>query len=75
MKVYFFHSNEVSWKQGFVKVTRARWHSCMQWGWPSLNRGEHMIEWYDYWVLSFKIGTRGVSWQFYPYERTEGRKR
>lgn len=63
----YFRSNNVSWRQGWVHLQRATWHSCMQWGWPSINSGEHYAEWCHYWVFSFKIGTRGVSWQVWPH--------
>lgn len=66
-RIDYFHSNNVSWKQGFFNLQKATWHSCMQWGWPSINRGEHPEEWCEYWVLSFKIGTRGWSWQWWPW--------
>lgn len=63
----FFRSNKVQWNQGFAHLQRAKWHSCMQWGWPSINKGEHLAEWCDYWVLSFKIGTHGISVQVWPH--------
>lgn len=58
MNVTFFKSNQVHWKQG-IHLKRARWHSCMQWGWSSINRGEHLARYSDYLVLS-------VCWHFYP---------
>lgn len=67
--VQFFKSSNVSWKQGLVRLQRATWHSCMQWGWPSINSGEHFAEWFDYWVLSLRVGSRGVCWQWYPARR------
>jgi len=65
-RINYFRSNKVTWKQGFVKFQRVRWHSCMQWGWPKINAGEAPIEWSDYFVLSFKVGTHGVVWHYNP---------
>lgn len=67
--VDFFRSSNVSWRQGFVRLKKATWHSCMQWGWPAINRGEHLAEWEEYWVLSFKWRRFGISWQWWPHRR------
>jgi hypothetical protein len=63
----YFRSNNVSWKQGFISLQKAEWHSCMQWGWDAINRGDRLSQWCEYWVLSIKVGRRGISWQWWPW--------
>lgn len=63
----FFKSSNVSWNQGFIHLQKAMWHSCMQWGWDAINRGDRLLEWEEYWVLSFKWRKYGISWQFWPH--------
>lgn len=65
MDISFFKSREVKWKQG-IRLKRAHWHSCEQWGWSSINRGEHLARWCDYFVLSVCWRSFGVCWYFYP---------
>lgn len=64
----YFRSNGVSWPRG-VHLTRSTWHSCMQWGWPSIRRGEHLAAWAEYFTLSIRIGDRGWSWQWHPHQK------
>jgi len=62
----YFHSNNVHWKQKLFSLKVVTWHSCMQWGWDSINRGDHLARWCNYWVFSIKIKNRGWSWQWWP---------
>lgn len=71
MRAQFFKSNTVYWEQG-VHLTRARWHSCMQWGWPAINAGKHLARYSDYWVFTLCWRHRGLCWHFYP--KTMGNK-
>lgn len=65
MSIHFFKSRNVKWKQG-IRLKRARRHSCMQWGWSSINRGEHLSRYSDYIVLTICWRHFGVCWHFYP---------
>lgn len=69
MTVDFFRSSSVSWKQG-IRLQRARWHSCMKWGWPTINSGERLARWGDYWVLTVCWRHFGISWQLWPKRTT-----
>lgn len=64
-RIHFFKSSSVSWRQG-VHLKRARWHSCMQWGWPAIHAGERLAEYCDYWVFYICWRTHGVCWHYYP---------
>lgn len=63
----FFKSAHVggNWRAG-VHLTRARWHSCQQWGWPAINSGDRLARWGDYWVLSICWRHYGMCWHYYP---------
>lgn len=67
-----FASNSVSWRMRHVRLQQCLWHSCMQWGWPSIRAGERLARYHPYWVLSFKWGTRGVTihWNRSNLDRT-----
>ena len=71
MRVDFFKTKNCRWPGGPIQLKKSVWHSCMQWGWPSLNAGEHPIEWYEYWVLSIRYKNYGVCWQFHPLKDSE----
>ena len=64
-RVSFFKSSRVTWPQG-IRLRRARWHSCMQWGWTKINSGERLARWADYWVLSVCWRNYGMCWHYYP---------
>lgn len=66
-RIEFFKSAQVggSWRQG-IHLRRARWHSCMQWGWPAINSGERLARWSDYLVLTVCWRTYGACWHWYP---------
>lgn len=64
-RVTFFKSHSVSWDQG-IHLKLARWHSCMQWGWPSIREGKHLARYADYWVFTICWRTHGVVWHYYP---------
>jgi hypothetical protein len=66
-RVEFFRSANVSWQPG-VHFKRVVWHSCMQWGWPAIERGERLARWCDYFVFSVSWRTYGVCWHYYPKE-------
>lgn len=65
MRIMFYKSRNVSWRQG-IHLIRARWHSCMQWGWPAINSGQRLARYSDYWVFTLCWRHFGVCWHIYP---------
>lgn len=63
--IEFFRSAKVSWPNG-IHFKRVMWHSCMQWGWPAIERGEHLARWCDYFVLTISWRPYGICWHYYP---------
>lgn len=65
MRLAFFKSNKVSWRQG-IHLKRTKWHSCMMWGWDKIRSGERLEKYADYWVFTICWRHYGVCWHWYP---------
>ena len=63
--IHFFRSKNAHWKQG-IHLQRAKWHSCMQWGWDAIRSGERLERYSDYFVLTLCWRRFGVCWHWYP---------
>lgn len=68
-KLHVWWSNQVKWKQGLVSLRRAQSHVYPMYGRPSVERGERVFWYAEYYVLSLKYKSRGITFHWYPHKK------
>ena len=72
-RLHIFWSSSVSWKMGIFKAKIVENNAYPMWGRSKIESGERLFYRNDFFSVSFKIGTYGFNFHWYP--RYQGRKR